>query len=78
MIISDRGEEALRKIGKELGVHRSSGSKKIGMEVGCTANIVLVTADKLYSANIGDTRSMLMTKSGVRALSSDHMPCNTL
>lgn len=31
---------------------------------GCTANVVLVTPDKLYIANAGDARSILYTKDG--------------
>lgn len=43
-------------------------------ESGTTANIVLVTGDKLYCANIGDSRSVAIIKNKPVVLSFDHKP----
>lgn len=45
-------------------------------QVGATACIIYITKEKgqkvLYSANVGDTRSVLISKNGVKRLSYDH------
>jgi serine/threonine protein phosphatase PrpC len=35
---------------------------KISSATGCTANVVLVTKDAYYTANIGDSRAVLCKK----------------
>ncbi|KAJ7044097.1 phosphatase 2C-like domain-containing protein [Mycena alexandri] len=43
---------------------------------GCTAVAALVTKDKIYVANAGDSRSVISVKGEVKALSFDHKPSN--
>jgi serine/threonine protein phosphatase PrpC len=43
-------------------------------ESGTTANIVLVTQNKVYCANIGDSRSVGILKNKPVVLSFDHKP----
>ncbi|KIK69554.1 hypothetical protein GYMLUDRAFT_33926 [Collybiopsis luxurians FD-317 M1] len=43
---------------------------------GCTAVAALVTDDKIYVANAGDSRSVISVKGEVKALSFDHKPTN--
>jgi len=43
---------------------------------GCTAVAALVTNDKIYVANAGDSRSVLSVKGEVKPLSFDHKPSN--
>ncbi|KAF8827673.1 hypothetical protein HHX47_DHR4000358 [Lentinula edodes] len=43
---------------------------------GCTAVAALVTKDKIYVANAGDSRSVLSVKGEVKPLSFDHKPTN--
>ncbi|KAE9404078.1 PP2C-domain-containing protein [Gymnopus androsaceus JB14] len=43
---------------------------------GCTAVAALVTKDKIYVANAGDSRSVLSVKGVVKPLSFDHKPTN--
>ncbi|KAK0503893.1 PP2C-domain-containing protein [Armillaria luteobubalina] len=43
---------------------------------GCTAVAALVTDDKIYVANAGDSRSVLSIKGEVKPLSFDHKPTN--
>jgi len=46
---------------------------------GCTANVLIVTQDRLYVANAGDARCVLFQKSReMIALSEDHKPDNPL
>lgn len=48
---------------------------KISASTGCTANIVLITKDKYYVANIGDSRAALAQKGKKSVqLSYDHKP----
>ena len=52
-----------------------SGSDcNIAKGTGCTANVVLITPDKYYIANAGDSRSALSRNSRSIALSYDHKP----
>ena len=44
---------------------------------GTTACVVLVTKDKIYCSNSGDSRAVLSRKNDVIALSEDHKPGNT-
>ena len=41
---------------------------------GCTANVVLITPDKIYCANAGDSRSVASINNETEALSFDHKP----
>lgn len=43
---------------------------------GCTAVAALVTTDKVYVANAGDSRAVLSVKGEVKPLSFDHKPTN--
>ncbi|KAK7056795.1 Protein phosphatase 2C 2 [Paramarasmius palmivorus] len=43
---------------------------------GCTAVAALVTKDKIYVANAGDSRSVLSVKGEAKPLSFDHKPTN--
>lgn len=48
-------------------------------QAGCTAVVLLITPDKYYVANAGDSRCVLYTKDNkVIALSDDHKPDNEL
>ena len=48
----------------------------IGNNVGSTANIVLITSEKIFVANAGDSRSTMLRKNNIVKLSSDHKPSN--
>lgn len=41
---------------------------------GCTASVGIVSADKIYAANAGDSRSVLGVKGRAKPLSFDHKP----
>lgn len=73
-ILSEVGEQKLRKL-RGLDGSSSNNGTKISSSTGCTANIVLITKDKYYVANIGDSRAALAQK-GKRSvqLSYDHKP----
>jgi serine/threonine protein phosphatase PrpC len=44
------------------------------MGCGCTANVVLITPNKIITANAGDSRAVLCRKGNAVALSFDHKP----
>ncbi len=44
------------------------------MGCGCTANVVLITPTKIFTANAGDSRAVLCRKGNATALSFDHKP----
>ena len=46
-------------------------------ESGCTSNVILVTKDKLYCANAGDSRAVMSNSGSAVELSHDHKPDNT-
>lgn len=43
---------------------------------GCTANVILITKDKIYCSNAGDSRAVMCKKGEVVPLSFDHKPEN--
>ena len=50
-------------------------SKAIPFNAGCTACVCLITPDTIYCSNSGDSRAILVNKSGtVTELSHDHKP----
>ena len=46
----------------------------IGMYVGCTACVALVTKDEIYVANAGDARCVLARNGHAIEMSTDHKP----
>jgi serine/threonine protein phosphatase PrpC len=46
------------------------------MGTGCTACVVLITPDKIYTANAGDSRAVLSRADKAVPLSFDHKPTN--
>ena len=44
------------------------------MVAGCTANVILITATKIYCANAGDSRCIVRENQQVIPLSIDHKP----
>ena len=42
--------------------------------MGSTANIVFIATDKIYTANVGDSKAVLCRKGKGIALSVDHKP----
>ena len=49
--------------------------KNIPLNQGCTACVVLITKEKIYCANAGDSRAILAMKDGTMLkLSNDHKP----
>lgn len=48
----------------------------IKLGTGSTANVLLLTPDTIYNANLGDTRSVLCSNGVAVPLSVDHKPVN--
>lgn len=73
IIESPRGEEELTVISKRLGVTKQGG-EKIGYRAGTTAVVLLITKNRYYVANIGDSRAVLSRANTAVPLSFDHKP----
>jgi serine/threonine protein phosphatase PrpC len=49
-------------------------SGKVAGGTGCTANVVLITKNKYFIANAGDSRSALSRNGKLVVFSEDHKP----
>lgn len=47
---------------------------KVADSVGCTANVVLISGNRIVVANAGDSRSALSRNGQIVQLSKDHKP----
>jgi serine/threonine protein phosphatase PrpC len=56
------------------GDNSGGDDDSIAKTTGCTANVLLITPQKFYVANAGDSRSVLSRSGKAIALSEDHKP----
>lgn len=61
-------------IQKEFSSPTSIDKFDLRAEVGSTGNVLLLTGEKIYLANIGDTRAVLCRNGVAFPLSHDHKP----
>lgn len=73
MMDTEEGEKELRSITLENGMQPFSDGK-VADSVGCTANVVMITGNKIIVANAGDSRSALSRNGQIIELSKDHKP----
>ena len=73
MMDSEEGEKQLRQLTIQNGMQPFSEGK-VADSVGCTANVVLISGNKLVVANTGDSRAALSRNGKVIELSKDHKP----
>lgn len=65
----------MKTIRKDGGGDNSNGDEDtISSSTGCTANVLLITPQRYYVANAGDSRSVLSRSGKAIALSEDHKP----
>lgn len=88
LLLSDEGTEKLKMIQLELkrqvkgsnaklDITEEREIKSLPFQAGCTACVVLITPDTIYCANSGDSRAVLVLKSGkIVEMSEDHKPEN--
>ena len=67
-LMSAKGQREIKNLASDPASYNNDGI------VGCTATAILLTADKIYCANAGDSRCVLSTSGNARALSTDHKP----
>jgi len=76
LIASKRGEDQLKSLNKSLKGKSVSGDEKIGYRAGTTCLVMVLTKDKYYVGNVGDSRGVLSRNGEAVALSYDHKPEN--
>ena len=70
-------KQAIRGPGAKLDPMEEKEIKSIPFNAGCTSCVCLVTKDSVYCSNSGDSRAIIVSKSGkVTELSYDHKPDN--
>ena len=75
LIASHRGEKTLELYNKQLkGTKKLREEERINHRAGTTAIVLLMTKDKFYTANIGDSRAVLCRSGNAVPLSYDHKP----
>ena len=74
-LYTPQGCKEVIKFSANPGNFRKDG---LPLLVGCTATSVLITPDKIYCANAGDSRCVLSTDGECRPLSTDHKPDDEL
>jgi serine/threonine protein phosphatase PrpC len=68
-------KQAIRGPSVKLEDMEKRESRAIPFNAGCTSCVCLVTPDTIYCSNSGDSRAILVSKSGkVTELSHDHKP----
>uniref|UniRef100_A0A146KPM3 protein-serine/threonine phosphatase n=1 Tax=Lygus hesperus TaxID=30085 RepID=A0A146KPM3_LYGHE len=75
--VEDESEEDEEDEDEEDGsefIDMKGGPEEPGMDSGCTAVVALVTKDKLFVANAGDSRAVLSRNGTAVDLSVDHKP----
>ena len=73
MLQSEHGEKDLAVISKKLGANFPS-TERISHRAGTTGIIILLTKDRFYAANVGDSRAVLSRGHLAIPLSIDHKP----
>ncbi len=68
LISSTEGEEQLNLKRKNYD-GQNGNNNKISNSCGCTANVVLITPNKIITANAGDSRAVLSRKGNMHQLS---------
>ena len=76
LIASKRGEDQLKSLNKSLKGKSVSGDEKIGYRAGTTCLVMVLTKDKYYVGNVGDSRGVLSRNGEAVSLSYDHKPEN--
>ena len=61
-----------------MNFDKEASMEEYAKTMGCTACVVLITPDKIYCANSGDSRAVLKMGTEAVALSEDHKPENDL
>jgi serine/threonine protein phosphatase PrpC len=74
LLASCRGEQDLKEYNKETQGSKLGPEDKVGHKVGTTAVVLLMTKDRFYVANIGDSRAVLCRGGKAVPLSTDHKP----
>lgn len=78
-MLSEDGKQHLFTIHRDNGGEFKKGEESsISEYTGCTAVVVLITAEHIFCANAGDSRAVLSRNYKAVPLSFDHKPSNDL
>jgi len=72
VLLADPPEEYLEEMNK--CEFENPFLKGVALDCGATACIVMMTKDKIYCANAGDTRCVLYVNDKIMVMSKDHKP----
>mmetsp|Transcript_11165 Transcript_11165/g.18760 ORF Transcript_11165/g.18760 Transcript_11165/m.18760 type:complete len:246 (-) Transcript_11165:452-1189(-) len=90
LLLSDEGMDKMKQIvlqlkqavrgpGAKLDITEEREIKTLPFQAGCTSCVCLITPDTIYCSNSGDSRAVLVLKTGkVIELSHDHKPENDI
>lgn len=76
MLRTTEGKKELTAIQTGQSKSGFGGASEAESFAGCTAVVALMVKDKLYVANAGDSRCMIVSKGDVVPLTEDHKPDN--
>lgn len=74
LLLTPEGSKELTRISKNLPSSYPAKEKKLYMNKGCTAIVVLIRNNEIFVANAGDSRCILNRNGVAVSLSTDHKP----
>ena len=74
LLLSPEGKREIASIQEEMRKKDNAPKYEEDSHAGCTANVVLITPEKVYCANAGDSRAVASVAGKADPLSYDHKP----
>lgn len=74
LLLTPEGKKEVSEIQAEMRKKDNGPKYDEESHAGCTANVVLITPEKIYCANAGDSRAVACVNTKTEPLSYDHKP----